>query len=413
MTMESTGGNPLIPGIGMSDPHVRVFDGRLYLYTGHDASPEDRTWVMRDWWIFTSDDLVHWRRVGTVTPRETLMPDDSSDCWACDAAQRNGKTYFYYSDRNRHIGVLCGDDPAGPFTSPRDTWLVDQHDPTLLIDDDPAATPYMVYGAKEGGGYFVVRLNDDMISLAEKPRAVEIRGEEWDAAPGFMDKNYIFKAGGRYYLSWGTDYATAESIYGPYTCRGRVGEGYALGPYAHGSFFWWRGQFYHIWCRYLRGGYKYRESILTYCHLCEDGRLVTDTRFLDRHFQIGVGRYEASWDRIEAEWFTQAPTHVTKRCIDGENLAVCNLQDGDTLRFDNVDFSSRPDRFIVDRAANTAPGRLELRLDDPSAQPLGCVSAGADGAELPYRPEGTHDVLVTVRTQGPTSLGLDAIRFEA
>lgn len=56
---------------------------------------------------------------------------------------------------------------------------------------------------------------------------------------------------GIYYLSWGTDYATSTNIYGPYQSVGRAGQGFGLGPFAHGSFFEWKGQFYHVWCYYL------------------------------------------------------------------------------------------------------------------------------------------------------------------
>ncbi|MFP4354009.1 MAG: family 43 glycosylhydrolase [Phycisphaerae bacterium] len=409
--LQSTGGNPLIPDIGMSDPHVRVFDGQLYLYTGCDESPEDRTWVMRKWQVYRSGDLVHWSHQADITPDVTRMDENSSDCWACDAMQRNGKTYFYYSDRNRHIGVLVADSPAGPFTSPRDSWLVDQHDPTILVDDDPAATPYMVYGAKEHGGYFVVRLNNDMISLASEPRSVEILGRGWAEAPDWMDKNYIFKARGRYYLSWGADYATSDNIYGPYTWQGRVGSGYELGPFAHGSFFGWRGQFYHIWCRYIRPGYKYRESLLTYCHLCDDGELITDTRLLDRHFATGVGRYDASWDRIEAEWFTEAPAHAAKQKIDDQNLAVTNLRDGDTLVFANVDFASRPGTFQLQIAGDVARGLVEIRLDELDSAPIGCASLPGGKSALPVHPSGTHDLLLTVRVPGSGQLALDSLRF--
>lgn len=56
---------------------------------------------------------------------------------------------------------------------------------------------------------------------------------------------------GIYYLSWGTDYATSTNIYGPYQSVGRTGQGFGLGPFAHGSFFEWKGQLYHVWCYYL------------------------------------------------------------------------------------------------------------------------------------------------------------------
>jgi len=228
--------NPLVKDVGMSDPHIRVYNDTLYLYCGHDSDPDDPTWVMKEWRVF-----------------------ESTDCWAGDAATRNGQYYFYFSDRKRGIGVMKSDSPAGPFKDALGEALVSPlHDPTILIDDDPDQTPYIIYGDKSDS-YYLARLNEDMISLAESPRPVVIEGEEWEKAPEWMDKNYLFKYRGTYYLSWGRDYATSTNIYGPYTCRGSLGQGHHLDEFAHGSFFWWKGQFYHSWCYYIRDGYKYRE----------------------------------------------------------------------------------------------------------------------------------------------------------
>jgi len=52
--------NPVIKDIGMSDPHVRIFNDTLYLFTGHDSSPHDKTWLMKNWRVFSSTDLTNW-----------------------------------------------------------------------------------------------------------------------------------------------------------------------------------------------------------------------------------------------------------------------------------------------------------------------------------------------------------------
>jgi hypothetical protein len=36
------GGNPIMPGTGMCDPHARVFGDAVYVYASHDMSPADR-----------------------------------------------------------------------------------------------------------------------------------------------------------------------------------------------------------------------------------------------------------------------------------------------------------------------------------------------------------------------------------
>ena len=141
-------------GIGMSDPHARVFQNRVYLYTGHDESPKDKTWVMKKWQIFSTDDLVNWRFENYIHPKDNYMGDGSSDCWAGDAAEANGNYYFYFSDRKRGIGVMQSKSPSGPFKDALGKALVaPMHDPTILRDK--AQKSYIVYGDKEGGGFHV------------------------------------------------------------------------------------------------------------------------------------------------------------------------------------------------------------------------------------------------------------------
>ncbi len=412
MNLRSTGGNPLIPGIGMSDPHIRVFEDRLYLFSGHDHGPEDRDWVMPDWRIFSSTDLVHWEHEHTIRPAGTYMEDHPRDCWAGDAAQRNGRTYFYFSNRNRDIGVMAADHPAGPFRDALGEPLVRHHDPTIFIDDNPALTPYLVFGSKEVD-YHIACLNDDMVSLAEKPKPLHVRGEGWEKAPHWMDKNFLFKRHGLYYLSWGSDYATSPTVYGPYAWQGRVGAGYGLGPFAHGSFFEWQGQFYHVWCRYLKDGYKFRESLMTYCHLGEDGVPADDTRFLDRHFACGVGRYEAAWGRIEAEWFTGASPGLAKRRTAPDNWEVTGLREGSWLKFANVDFHPGFSRMTLSGHSDDPDAAVELRVNRGDGHCL-CRLPLRDrfaGASFPPVLE-THDIFLVWRGHEGASGSLDWIAFQ-
>ena len=367
--------NPIIKDIGMSDPHVRVFNDTIYLYCGHDSHPDDETWVMKEWRIFSTVDLISWKQEGIISTVNNYMDDNSTDCWAGDAATRNGKYYFYFSDRKRSVGVMVSDSPVGPFKDALGKPLVSpMHDPTILIDDDSQKTPYLIYGDKEGGGFHIARLNEDMISTAEDPRPIEIKGKEWKEAPAWMDKNYIFKYQNTYYLAWGRDYATSRNIYGPYECTGAVGNGHNLSEYAHGSFFWWKGQFYHNWCYYLRPGFKYRESIITYCHFDDKGRIVTDTEFLDKHFKTGVGQYEASWSEIQAEWYYEKSPGINKEGFADEGFKASNIMNESWLRYSNMNFEKISDTFSARILAKKGSGQIEIRQDSPSGLLLGVVN---------------------------------------
>jgi hypothetical protein len=267
---------------------LRVFDDTIYLYTGNDSSPEDKTWVMTNWQIYSSTDLVNWEHRGVISPRDNYMGEGSTDCWAGDAATRNGKYFFYFSDRGRSIGVMVADSPVGPFKDALGEPLVSSHDPTILIDDDAKQTPYIVYGAKESGGFYIAELQEDMVSLKEEPRSIQITGQEWENAPRWMDKNYIFKHEGRYYLSWGRDFAISENVYGPYESVGAVGHGHELN---------------------------------------------------DQHFDYGVARYDASWPKIQAErYYEISSEQIRKRGNRADGFVLSGLSDGRWIQFSNVSF---------------------------------------------------------------------------
>ena len=82
--------NPLVPNVGMADPHIHIFNNQAYLYTTRDADPFAKSFTMPDWNIWSSADLIHWQHERTILPVETYM-GKSTRCWAPDAATLNGK----------------------------------------------------------------------------------------------------------------------------------------------------------------------------------------------------------------------------------------------------------------------------------------------------------------------------------
>jgi arabinoxylan arabinofuranohydrolase len=418
MTPSGYSQNPLIKNAGMSDPHARVFNDTLFLYTGHDDTPADKKWIMKDWKIYSTTNLMNWTLQGVVSPKENYMDDDSTDCWASDAATRNGKYYFYFSDKTRGIGVMTSDNPAGPFKDALGKALVKpMHDPTLLIDDDQNQTPYLIYGQKRDS-YHIAKLNNDMISVAEIPKPIIITGEAWENTPAWQDKNYLFKHDGLYYLSWGQGYATSKNVYGPYQSVGHVGEGYGLGPYAHGSFFWWKGQFYHVWCYYIRKGFKYRETIISYCHFEDGGKIHTDTEFLDKHFADGVGRYDAAWPEIQAEWYYEISKGIKKQGNRADGFVLSGIKNGSWVNFPHVSFNKCPRKFSARALARGGNGTIEIRVDGISGPLLGVCSiqesgnayqtATADLSEV----IGQKNVFLVFRGDKGSTFNLDWIKFQ-
>ena len=134
--------NPIIPRMGVCDPHMHVFGDRVWLHATHDAVPGSEGFCMHDWQIWSSADCVEWVLEATVRPEDFHM-GPSSQCWAVDCAERNGKYYYYFSDGNLRTGVGVSDSPAGPFADVLGKPLLDgtltttrEYDPAVFRDDD-------------------------------------------------------------------------------------------------------------------------------------------------------------------------------------------------------------------------------------------------------------------------------------
>jgi len=356
-------GNPLVPGFGMADPHIFIYKGKPYLYTTRDKDSLTKgQFVMPDWHIWSTNDLINWKLERTILPTETYM-GPSNDCWATDMGFRNGKYYFYFSDKNKTTGVMVGDSPIGPFKDAlgkpllkEDLTTTKEYDPSILIDDDAAKTPYIIFGHHRDTdstlGYYLARLNEDMISLAEAPRKVIFEAKEPVLAGN--DKPNLHKRNGIYYLSAGSHYAISKNIYGPYIKWGNSGaDKHGLTAQAHGNYFEWNNQWFHTWCKFHLGKEVayFRESYLTYVHYKKDGTMVDDTLFLDAHFANGVGQYNASWEKIEAEWYMAGNKIEKSENITGFEVNKC-YNEG-YLFFSNIyDVKNKSSFYIYTRSTS-------------------------------------------------------------
>ncbi len=231
----------LFPEAGLTDPHTIQANGRLYIFCGHDKSWDtEDTWKMDRWEIHSTDDLVNWKKESEILPTDTYI-GDKPNCWAGDITERNGKYYWYFSNRNHNTGVMVADTPTGPFKDALDKPLLPNgiigkghpYDPEIFVEDGIYT---MFFGS---GHYYAVTLAEDMISLADKPRPIKVQTKDgkdkWTA-----DKSTLFKRGNIYYLLWGPNYAMSNNLYGPYTYEGRFLAG------GHNNVFQWKGQWYAV-----------------------------------------------------------------------------------------------------------------------------------------------------------------------
>ncbi len=228
--------NPLFSDTYTADPAVMVHDCTFYITAGHDDG--DAGFVMREWYVLKSSDMVNWTR--TVALDLSAFSWATANAWAGQMIARGGRFYWYVpvADRNgaMALGVAVGDSPEGPFENAIGAPLIDDAfemenfgyadpaetvytiDPTVFIDDDGQA--YLAYG-----GFWrmvTARLGDDMISIDGS--MVE------STPPNYFESPYLVKHNGNYYHFYSAgsgnpttiDYASSNSPMGPWTRRGTV-----------------------------------------------------------------------------------------------------------------------------------------------------------------------------------------------
>ncbi len=429
-------GNPIIANQGVNDPHIRIFDGKAYLYASHDKSARNETFVMEDWQVWSSDDLVNWTLQSTLHPDQTYLKaqPDFTSAWATDVAEKGGKYYWYFSEVNRQTGVVVGDSPVGPWRDAlgkplltEDLTPTHEYDPGLYSEGDDR---FIIFGVWD---YYLARLGEDMISLAEEPRKIDIRGAKgpytFTTGTPFDgkltdDKPFLHKHGDLYYLSWGAFYATSKNLYGPYDYRGAaITEAsfptglsqptWPTGPQQgrHGSFFTWHGQTYFAYCDISQSGNRYfRDTFISYVHYGSDGSIAPIRVDL-----TGVGEYRASSGPIEAEEFFANSGFSKRERADASNDFDVVL-DGPTgeLTFPNIGGLGGKDTIVLDmKGAPALPFKLSISRKGASAPIASHQLKGARKWRIPLGALGdTESLVIRLEREGEGEIALDRIGFE-
>ena len=382
MSQLAIAGNPIKKDFGMADPHAYVFNDKVYLFTTRDAVKNAQNFIMPDWHIWSSTDLVNWKHERTIEPIETYM-GKSNDCWATETVYKNGKYYFYFSNANKDTGVMISDKPEGPYKDilkkpflPGNLTPGKEYDPTLLVDDDGNA--YIIFGHyrknDENLNYYIAKLNNDMLSLSELPQKIIIEGDKNVLQES--DKPNIHKRNGIYYLSAGMHYAISNNIYGPYTRIGNSGNNKnGMNQRAHGNYFKWNNQWFNTWCHFHLGkeNGRFRESYITYLHYRDNGEMVSDTVLLDKHFANGVGQYDSDWDCIEAEWFMAASKENIKIENTKRGFSLGNIEQNDYVYYPNIRNVKNKTQLIFNLEVRSS-GTIEIREDSLDGRIIGVCS---------------------------------------
>lgn len=425
--------NPIIPNKGANDPHIRIIDGKAYLAASHDKSIDNKKFIMEDWWLWSSDDLVNWKLESILKPEQTYIGKPFDGCWATDIVKHNGKYYWYFSERNEQSGVMVSVSPSGPWKDPLGKPLLSAemtatHEYDMGIFEDKKGDFYIVFGVWD---YYIAKLNEDMLSLAEKPRKIEIKNPQGpynldgkNTEKPTDDKPFLHSYNGKIYLSWGCFYAMADNVYGPYDYKGSIVEKESFSPGydaptwptgfkqgRHGSFFEWHNQWYFAYCDISQTGNRYfRDTFISYVHYKPNGEMA-----LIRVDGIGVGEYDANNGKIEAEDYFKASGTSKKMNANG-GFSVTDIDEGDFLVFPNIKGLEQKTKIEMN-LVKVKKSTIEIREDSPTGQLIASYKLNKSGKEginsfdIPSQMS-TRDLCFVFKGRGSDLVQLDWISFQ-
>lgn len=384
--------NPIIQTIYTADPAPLVFNGRVYLYTGHDEDGSTN-FTMKEWRVWSSADMVNWTDHGSPLSLASFSWA-SANAWAGQAISRNGKFYWYvpmiHAATNRMaIGVAVSSSPTGPFTDALGHPLVEngEIDPTVFIDTDGQA--YLYWGNPD---LWFVRLNADMISFSGSPTQIPLTTAGFGARSGnaarptlFEEGPWVYKRNNIYYNVFAArccsefiGYSTAPGPTGPWTYRGTImptqGTSFTNHPgvidFAGNSYF-----FYHNGALPGGGGFTRSVAVERFTYNA-DGTIP-----MMNMTTAGVPPVAAlnPYVRQEAETIASESGVETQPCSEG-GMNVGFIENGDWIKVENVAFGANATSFEARVASATAGGTIELHLDSVGGARVGtCRVPGTGG----------------------------------
>ena len=433
---------PLFQTKYTADPSPLVVGDRLFLFTSHDASPEDipdvnekssAGFFMYDWLLWSTTDMVNWTEHGAVASlKDFPWRSRENGAWAIQTVERNGKYYLYAPLHGHGIGVLVADSPYGPFKDPLGKPLVwDQSnwydiDPSAFTDTDGQA--YLYWGNPHT---FYARLNEDMTSLTDSVvRLPHIKH--------YQEGPWFYKRDGKYYCAFASTccpealgYAMSDSPTGPWewknyimrpTLRDRGNHPGICDFKGHSYVF---GQNYDLMHLDTFIHHERRSVSAAEMTYNPDGTIQEVPYWLDQQ-PLKQLQWLDPFQRVEAEtmaWgyglksakmgientgvVADMPTSTGQR-----NMYIYDLNDGEFIKLRGIDFGQGAKSFTITAAA-TAGCTVTLRLDSQDGPVIGTVAITSTGTVEKYKSfkakvanaSGVHDLYLCFSgTSGDTRL---------
>lgn len=422
---------PLFQTKYTADPSPLVVGDTLFLYTSHDASPEDipdvnekssAGFFMYDWLLWSTTDMVNWTEHGAVASlKDFAWRSRENGGWAIQTVERNGKYYLYAPLHGHGIGVLEAASPYGPFKDPLGKPLVwDQSnwydiDPSVYTDDDGQA--YMYWGNPHT---FWAKLGEDMTSLTSGVTKLP-------HIPNYQEGPWFYKRNGHYYLGFASTccpealgYAMSDSPTGPWEWKGYIMKPTQRDRGNHPGICDFKGHSYVFGQNYdlmhlETFVHHERRSVsaqeITYN---ADGTIQEIPYWLDQQPMKQL-HWLNPYQRVEAEtmaWgfglksakmgientgvVADMPTSTGKK-----NMYIFDVNDGEYIKLRGVDFGKGAKQFNITAAA-TGGCTICLRLDSADGPVVGTVTIGKTGGVEKYRSfggkvknaAGVHDLYI-------------------
>jgi hypothetical protein len=431
--------NPIIQTRYTADPAPVIIHGKVYLYTDHDE--DHATWfVMKDWRLYTSSDMVNWTDKGSPLSLKTFSWA-ARDAWAPQVIQRNGKYYCYAPMTQKGVGMSIGvavaNRPEGPFHDALGHPLVHispgDIDPTVFIDNDGQA--YLYWGNSQ---LFYVKLNRDMISYDQKVGIVKVplTAASFGKGPGvrrrrtvYVEGPWFYRRGNLYYLVYAAGgipefiaYSTSPGPTGPWTYRGIIMPNHLPGlaftnhpgviDYKGHSYF-----FYHN--QALPGGGGFDRSVCV-----EEFKYNPDGSFPTilptRTGASPIGHLNPFKTTPAATIAWESGIHTAM--LPGAGVCVTDEENGSTIKVESVDFGATGAKSLaIDVASGFSGSTLEVHLDSVDGPIAGTVMVSATGGAGKWKvlrtdihgAKGVHDLFFVFKgTPGADLFNFSWWRFD-
>lgn len=419
-----TAQNPIVQTSYTADPAPMVYNGKVYLYTSHDEN-ESSWFVMNDWKLYTTEDMVNWTDHGSVMSYKDFSWA-KMNAWAGQCIERNGKFFWYVpitsKDGKGSIGVAVADSPYGPFKDPLGKPLISNSiadiDPTVFVDDDGQA--YMVWG---NPGCYYVKLNEDMVSyegaIKQFPNTIESFGKREgnpDRPTNYEEGPWLYKRNDLYYMLFAAGpipehigYSISKSPLGSWKYGGVVMPTQGGSFTNHPGIIDFKGKtyfFYHNGA--LSGGGGFTRSVCV-----EEVKFNKDGSIVQMNMTEGI---KEGVQTLNPYIMTQAETMawsegVKSNCNDVVGVFISAMCNDSYIKVADVDFRKEGASKFSARVGTTHNGgvTMEICLDSKDGQSIGTVkvpiTGGDDRWELRTidinKVSGVHDIYFVFKGDKP------------